>query len=161
MYINTVDNADKVIGSIDRHDALTAGVNFRVVHVFLFDASGSLLLQQIPNGKRHGGYWGSSVAGYVEFNEDYDAAASRRVFQEMGCSIALRFIGKSEMLDGKAKKFIALYKALLTSSISPNPAEIAAVEFVQPNQIAAEIQSGRRLYTPTFRHIFQQMPWQR
>jgi isopentenyl-diphosphate delta-isomerase len=84
MLIDTVDKCDQVVGTIEKSAALRAGVNFRVVHVFVFNEDDLLLIQQIPGGKRHAGLWGSSVAGYVYSGETYEAAARRRLAQELG-----------------------------------------------------------------------------
>ena len=159
VYINTVDSSDNIIGSVDRHDALSAGVNFRVVHIFLFNNTGQLLIQQIQQGKRHSGYWGSSVAGYVQFGESYDDAAIRRVAEELSLSSEVEFLAKSTMPEGAGVKFISLYKGTVDSRIKPNPNEISAIKFLFPSEISSEIQSGIRLYTPTFLHIFQNMNW--
>jgi len=62
MLIDTVNKVDQVTGTIEKAAALDAGVNFRVVHVFVFNDKGDLLIQQIPQGKRHAGMWGSSLS---------------------------------------------------------------------------------------------------
>src|SRR4051812_14416667 len=84
MLIDRVDRSDAVIGPIERRRVFELRANFRVVHVFVLDGRGRLLLQQIPHGgKRHPGHWGSSVAGYVFAGEGYDEAARRRLGQEL------------------------------------------------------------------------------
>src|SRR5947209_14765344 len=92
MLIDTVNKVDQVTGTIEKAAALDAGVNFRVVHVFVFNDKGELLIQQIPQGKRHAGMWGSSVAGYVYSGESYEQAALRRLRQELGIDTPQRTI---------------------------------------------------------------------
>src|SRR3954454_2699766 len=101
MLIDRVDRSDAVIGPIERRRVFELKANFRVVHVFVLDRQGRLLLQQIPpGGKRHPGYWGCSVAGYLFTGESYEEAARRRLGQELGVADAEPgFFGKVTMND--------------------------------------------------------------
>ena len=142
MLVDIVDPTDNVIGTIEKGDALTSGVNFSVVHVFVFNADGLLLVQQIPDGKRHAGLWGSSIAGYVYSGENYEYAAQRRLNEALGIHTLLRFVLKTEMHEGKAIKFISLFEANFSGKLRLNPAEVAAVEWIDMRLIDHLIQSG-------------------
>src|SRR5436305_161713 len=74
--IDRVDDQDRPIGVIERGRALEEGVNFRTVHVFVFDHQGRLLIQQLSQTReRHAMQWGSSVAGYLHAGESYEDGA--------------------------------------------------------------------------------------
>src|SRR5688572_2135781 len=96
MVIDVVNGSDVVIGTIERKDVFATKAGFRVVHVFIFDDEGHLLVQQIPGGaRRNSGSWGSSVAGYVQSGETYDQAAVRRLEQELGVKdVTMQLVGK-------------------------------------------------------------------
>src|SRR5687767_12525558 len=54
MLVDVVDGEDRKIGEAPREHVLSAALNFHTVHLFLFDASGRLLLQQLAaKRKRH------------------------------------------------------------------------------------------------------------
>jgi isopentenyldiphosphate isomerase len=152
MLIDQVDQTDTVIGPIERGRVFELKANFRVVHVFLLDQNGRLLLQQIPpGGKRHPGHWGSSVAGYVFAGEGYEEAARRRLGQELGVADAeLHFFGKVPMDDSGCTKFIALFTVRHDGPFRPDPGHIAALEFVHPGDIPEMHRRGERRFTPTF-----------
>lgn len=157
MVIDVVNDSDVVIGSIERKDAFAAKANFRVVHVFIFNNQGHLLLQQVPgHGKRNPGHWGSSVAGYLFAGEGYEGAAVRRLEQELGVKHAkLRLVGKTWMEDEGCRKFITLYAVQLNGPFTPDPAHIANVEFLSTGTIATMMGEGKRQFTPTFLHLFR------
>jgi isopentenyl-diphosphate delta-isomerase len=152
MLIDRVDQTDAVIGPIERRRVFELKANFRVVHVFVLDQQGQLLLQQIPpDGKRHPGHWGSSVAGYLFAGEGYLEAALRRFEQELGVTDAeLDFFGKVPMHDAGCTKFIALFTARHDGPFQPDPSHIAELEFVALDEIAGMHRRGERLLSPTF-----------
>jgi len=152
MLIDRVDQSDAVIGPIERRRVFELKANFRVVHVFVMDRQGRLLLQRIPpGGKRHRGHWGSSVAGYVFAGEGYEEAARRRLGQELGVSDAEPdFFGKVPMDDAGCTKFIALFTARHDGPFRPDLGHIAALEFVPLDEIAMMHRRGERPFTPTF-----------
>jgi len=152
MLIDRVDESDSIIGPIERRRVFELKANFRVVHVFILDGRGRLLLQQIPpDGKRHPGHWGSSVAGYVFSGESYDQAARRRLGQELGVTgVELSPFGKVTMDDEGCTKFISLFTAQHDGPFRPDPGHIADLEFVPLDVIAVMHREGERQFTPTF-----------
>ena len=150
MLIDRVDQSDAVIGPIERGRVFELKANFRVVHVFVLDRRGRLLLQQIPPcGKRHPGNWGSSVAGYVFSGEGYEEAARRRLGQELGVAGAeLQFFGKVPMDDAGCTKFIALFTARHDGPFRPDAGHIAALDFVDLQDIPELHRRGERSLHP-------------
>jgi isopentenyl-diphosphate delta-isomerase len=151
--IDAVDPMDRVVGKVSRRDALQAGVNFRVVHVFVFNTAGELLLQQIGPGLRHAGTWGSSAAGYLNTGEPYDQAATRKVTSELGVGLPLRFVGRTSMVDQASIKFIALFDAHADGPFQMNADQVSALSFQSLAKIAADRDEGVRTFTPTFVHL--------
>ena len=132
------------------------------MHVFVFNDKGELLIQQIPQGKRHAGMWGSSVAGYVYSGESYEQAALRRLRQELGIDTPQRTIHtpmplilKTTMKEGEADKFIALFTTKTSLSPVPNSAEVAAINWINVDDVEGLAQAGMRQFTPTFLHLIE------
>ncbi|HLK37081.1 MAG TPA: NUDIX domain-containing protein [Polyangiaceae bacterium] len=153
MLVDLVDSTDRVIGTARRRQVFQQPAGFRVAHVFVFNGVGELLLQQIAPGLRHPGQWGSSVAGYVQAGESYDAAATRKVHDELGVSPPLAEHGKTSMVDQGLTKFIELFTASFDGPFFPNQGDVSLLEFVSLPQIQVERASGTRAFTETFLHL--------
>jgi isopentenyl-diphosphate Delta-isomerase len=153
MLIDTVDRSDKIVGQIEKQAALSAGVNFRVVHVLVFNHDGLLLMQQIPSGKRHSSMWGSSVAGYVYSGETYEQAAERRLAQELGLRSPISFVAKTKMRESSGDKFIAIFRTTQSGPLTINSSEISGIEWIRPDLVDHLVSSGVRQFTPTFLHV--------
>jgi isopentenyl-diphosphate Delta-isomerase len=160
-----VDDGDNVVDTVERGDVFRLKANFRVVHIFLFNRDGQLLIQQIArDGTRSPGLWGSSVAGYVLATETYENAAHRKILQEIGVDLSLSYIGKTAMDDDGCKKFIGLYAGICDGPFLRDKKEIDAVRFIDVESVDTTSQE-MNAFTPTFLHalrfyksIPQQMP---
>jgi isopentenyl-diphosphate Delta-isomerase len=153
MLIDRVDPSDQVVGTITRRDVFQQQANFRVAHVFVFNAKGELLLQHIAPGLRHEGEWGSSTAGYLQHGEAYEDAALRKLREELGITVALVDVGKTSMLDQSSTKFINLFAASYNGPFVPNPLDVDRLEFASIAQILSERQAGARAFTETFLYL--------
>lgn len=155
MVINTVDAFDRVTGRVRRADVFAERRNFRVVHLFLFNAFGDLLVQLLPSDQaRHPGRWGSSVAGYLFANESYLSAARRRSREELGINnVPLRRQGKTFMLDGPCIKFITLYTGVYDGALNVDRSHIERIEYMSVGRIQQALKTEPHLFTPTFAHL--------
>lgn len=154
--VDVVDGRDQVVATMPRRRLLPAGANFRVVHIFLFNSQGELLIQRIAPGLRHETMWGSSVAGYVHSGESYEAAATRKLQNELGIVVPLRALGKTSMFDNSSTKFIGVYQAEYDGPMSPDPYQISEVVFKSLPAIETDRQLGNRAFTPTFLRLLDQ-----
>lgn len=130
---------------------------FRVAHVLIFNSQGQLLLQRLAlSRKRNPGTWGSSVASYLFASESYQAAASRRVQEELGVTAStLTFFGKTEMMDDGCLKFISVFTMNGNGPFAVDRSHIEEIEFVSPLLIQQMIDDRTRKFTPTFLHVFR------
>jgi isopentenyl-diphosphate Delta-isomerase len=152
QVLDQVNEQDQPIGSVRRSDVFRLHANFRVVHVFIFNQQGQLLLQKIaPTQPRHPGRWGSSIAAYVASGEDYAQAATRRLEEELGIrGGSLEEIGKTEMIDEGCHKFMMLFASHQDGPFAIDSSHIAGVEFVSLPQIRASVKEDSSRFTPTF-----------
>lgn len=154
MTIDVVDDRDRVIGSARRDEVLRRRLGFRVVHVFVFNSKGELLLQRLPATARHPGTWGSSVAGYLFKGETYERAAKRRLQQELGIDPPpLHRAGVTTMDDSGSLKHITLFHAHHDGPFRPDLDAIADLTFFGLNQLTIAITAGTISPTPTLRRI--------
>jgi isopentenyldiphosphate isomerase len=137
MLVDAVNGNDMPVGVIARKDVFREHVNFRVVHELIFNSRGELLIQKLASTHpRHPGYWGSSVAGYLFAGESYQAAANRRLTQELGVAgVSMDFVGKISMDDEGCRKFIAIFSAIHDGPFDFNRDYIEQLEFLSIQQI--------------------------
>ena len=155
MLVDAVDPNDVPVGVVQRSQVFSRKANFRVAHILVFDAKGDLLLQQLsPSRLRHPGYWGSSVAAYVFAGESYEAAAQRRLGEELQIHQArLWRIGKTSMIDEGCQKFITVFKTLRDGPLRFDRTHIERLEFVPMEEVHRLSASGIRTFTPTFLRV--------
>jgi isopentenyl-diphosphate delta-isomerase len=152
MVVDRVDRDDQPIGLIHRDEVFIKRASFRVVHDLIFNSRNELLVQQLASTRtRHPGYWGSSVAAYLFAGESYQAAAVRRLGEELGVhGVALSYIGKTSMTDEGSEKFIGVFAATSDGPFHFDRSQIQKLEFLPRNVIHQLQLSGERTFTPTF-----------
>lgn len=80
-----VDNEDNSIGSAGKLSIHQQGLLHRAFSIFIFDSEGKLLLQRRALSKYHSaGLWTNSCCGHPRWGETTQAAACRRLQEEMG-----------------------------------------------------------------------------
>jgi isopentenyl-diphosphate delta-isomerase len=154
--ITLVDAADRSIGKIERGVVLEQAAGFRVIHIFVFNPEGELLLQQLGEKReRNPLKWGSSVAGYLNVGESYVVAARRRLKEELGLSTPLVKHGSISMQDHASTKFISLYTTTASQPRIAEPGHIQAIEFWPNQKLEAELERAPESFTETFRYIYK------
>ena len=157
MILDVVNQADVPIGRIKRDDVFAAQAGFRVSHVLIFNSQEELLLQRLAlSRKRNPGAWGSSVASYLFASESYQAAATRRVREELGVMVPpVTFLGKTEMMDEGCLKFISIFTMNYDGPFVLDRSQIEQIEFVPSARVQRMIDDDPRQFTPTFLHVFR------
>lgn len=154
--VDVVDDRDEPIGALERDRVLDEDANFRTAHVLLFDGAGRLLVQQLARGRRrHPLRWGSSVAGYLHAGETYEAAARRRVAEELGIEPPLAWVGRTSMTDEASTKFVGVFRGQVTGE-HPRICErdhIERLRWVHLDDLDTELSQEPERFTPTFRHV--------
>lgn len=154
--IDWVDEADRPVRQIERGRVFEVDAKFRVVHVFVFNPQGDLLLQQLGKKReRNPLKWGSSVAGYLHAGESYADGATRRLNEELGLRTALVKHGSISMQDHSSTKFITLYKTVATDPQIQEPDHIKALEYRPLAEISERLETEPEQFTETFRYVFR------
>lgn len=80
-----VDENDRAIGSKDKLSAHVEGRLHRAFSIFVLNKEGEALVQQRSSTKYHSGMlWSNTCCGHPRPEERIDAAAQRRLIEEMG-----------------------------------------------------------------------------
>lgn len=105
-FVILVDEQDRETGLMEKMEAHRKGVLHRAFSVFIFNEAGEWLLQQRATGKYHsGGLWTNSCCSHPRSGETLEAAAARRLREEMGISVPLEH------------RFHFIYKATLDQDL--------------------------------------------
>jgi isopentenyl-diphosphate Delta-isomerase len=158
-----VDEADREIGTLPKTAGhLGAGTLHRAFSVFLFDAQGSVLIQQRAAGKMlWPGYWSNSCCSHPRPGEAVDAAARRRVREELGVECRLSFLYKFRYQApfgdiGAEHELCYVYAGFPRGNPVPDATEIADQRWIAPEDLTRAIAADPARFSP-----WMKLEWQR
>jgi len=150
-----VDGADREVGFLSKEECHRgAGVLHRAFSVFLFNAAGEVLLQQRSAEKPLWPlFWSNSCCSHPRRGEAVEAAARRRVREELALECQVGFLYKFEYHAsyadvGAEHELCWVFSGTAAGEPAANPAEIAACRWVSPADLAAEIAAQPGRFTP-------------
>lgn len=158
-----VDAQDQSVGSATKsqcHDG--AGTLHRAFSIFIFNSQGQLLLQQRAEGKRlWPAFWSNSCCSHPRWGEDLEAAANRRLTQELGLSAQLQYLYKFEYAAhyknlGSEHELCSVFVGSSDAQPKVNANEISAWRWVDPAELTHALKHEPQNYTP-----WLQLEWQR
>ena len=150
-----VDDQDREIGYQSKtacHEG--AGLLHRAFSVFLFNADGDLLLQQRSGAKPLWPlHWSNSCCSHPRRGESVEAAARRRVQEELGVgsdpAYLYKFIYQASFGDvGSEHEYCWVLAGRLSGEIEIDRDEIADWRYVRPDTLTAEIAANADAFTP-------------
>jgi isopentenyl-diphosphate Delta-isomerase len=152
-------DSDGNLFAIDKMDAHRLGQFHLAVSVFVF-CGDLVLIQKRAAGKYHcAGQWANTCCSHPHWGEDLDAAAHRRLGEELGISLPLTRIGgvdyRAEVSDTLVEhERVAVYRADVDSTdlaLSLNPAEVSATRWASRQTLRAEARQTPEVFAPWFR----------
>jgi isopentenyl-diphosphate delta-isomerase len=160
-----VDEHDRPVGTSDKLAAhQRGGVLHRAFSVFLFDAQGRMLLQQRAATKYHfANLWTNACCSHPRPGEAVAEAARRRVREELGIDVpltpALTFVYRAEdPASGLTEhEYDHVFVGRLDGEPAPNPAEVSAVEWIDPAALLRDVRARPERYTPWFRIVLDRV----
>ena len=160
-----VDEDDRAIGTAEKLEAHRRGVLHRAISVIIWDGAGRLLLQKRAAGKYHsGGLWTNACCGHPRPGEDVEAAALRRLEEEMGFTCALESLGtiryRAELDHGMIEhELVHMFRGLYDGTIAPNPAEAEGYQWARLEDVRADVAAMPQRFSAWFRkYIAAQWP---
>lgn len=154
MVYELVDERDRLVRLGTKEDALRLGLWRRVVHIFVFDRHGKLLIcRRPPTVSSYPNMITSSAGGHVECDEPYRAAAKRELFEELGLRAKLTDMGRFDVV-GRRGKIIHHLFSTHASAVSPAKDEIRSFAFISLSGIRRDIARHPRRYAFPFREAF-------
>ena len=158
-----VDSDDFEIGFLDKsacHDG--DGVLHRAFSLFVFNEGGELLIQQRAEDKRlWPSYWSNSCCSHPRRGESMETAVGRRLEQELGLNLLLRYRYKFEYSAsfedlGTEHELCSVYTGFTSSEPVINANEIASWRWIHGDLLTSQLDMEPERFTPWFK-----MEWQR
>jgi isopentenyl-diphosphate delta-isomerase len=158
-----VDQDDRETGVMEKIQAHREALLHRAFSVFVFNSKGELMLQQRALGKYHSpGLWTNTCCSHPRPGEDTEAAAHRRLQEEMGFDCTL------------TKIFHFTYKAPFDNNLTEhevdhvfvgfsdtlpviNPEEVESYRFATLDDITVEMAENPELFTVWFQIAFERV----
>ena len=154
-----VDEFDNAIGTMEKMEAHRQGVLHRAFSILLFNSKGQVLLQKRAQGKYHSaGLWTNTCCSHPLPGESVEAAAFRKLKQEMGIELqtefAYKFIYQAPLDNGLTEHE---YDHVLTGTFDGTPyinvQEVEDWKFVDITSLKEDIARHPEHYTYWFKLI--------
>lgn len=152
---------DRVIGLMEKMQAHHSGLLHRAFSVFLFNASGEMLLQKRASSKYHSpGLWTNAVCSHPRLGETYIEAAQRRLGEELGIDTLLEkkfdFIYKAEVGQGLWEHELDyVFVGEYNGTFCLNPKEVSEVKYRRIEDIRTDVEQFPEHYTEWFKIILK------
>lgn len=158
LKVILVDDKDKEIGLEEKLKAHQNGGHLhRAISVFVFNSKRQLLLQQRANSKYHAGnQWANTVCSHPFPDETVEAAAHRRLKEEMGFDCDMKekftFTYKAEVGNGLTEhEFDHVFYGTYEGEPKPDPSEVSDWKWVGLPDLKADIVANPQKYAPWLR----------
>ena len=161
-----VNREDKELGTMGKMAAHEQGELHRAFSVFLFNDQGDTLLQQRAAGKYHSpGLWTNSCCSHPRQGETVEAAAQRRLGEELGIQLAdisdlerhFHFVYRADFDNGLIEHELDhVLTAKFDGVLDLNEEEVQDVQWMSIEDIEADMASNPDDYTAWFKIIFDQ-----
>ncbi len=152
-----VDIHDNAIGIVPKLQAHTDALLHRAFSIFIFNSKGELLLQQRAFNKYHSrALWSNTCCSHPRPGEDISAAASRRLFEEMGLHCKLTrlfsFLYKADVGGGLTEyEFDHVYAGVCDDTPRCDKLEVAAWRYLSIEQLREELALSPNQFTEWFK----------
>ena len=159
-YVIIVDKKDKELGVMEKMEAHRQGFLHRAFSIYLINSRNEILLQRRAIKKYHsGGLWTNTCCSHPRPGEDMNAAANRRLMEEMNINCQLKkafsFIYKKELDNYLIEhEFDHVYIGKFDGEPFPNMQEVIEWKFLEVDKIKTDIQQYPDNYTEWFKISF-------
>ena len=158
-----VDENDLATGEMEKMEAHQKAVLHRAFSVFIFNNNHELMLQQRALSKYHSpGLWTNTCCSHPRPGENTEAAAHRRLMEEMGfdCEIhkIFDFIYKAKLDQGLTEhEFDHVFAGTFNANPKINHAEVESWKWMHLDDIAADMELDPEKYTVWFKIAFERV----
>ncbi|MDQ3697835.1 MAG: isopentenyl-diphosphate Delta-isomerase [Gemmatimonadota bacterium] len=154
-----VDENDVETGTAEKLHAHRQRLLHRAVSVFVLDTRGTVLLQRRAAGKYHsGGLWSNTCCSHPRPGEPVEAAATRRLREEMGLECPLRHaftFTYAATLDGglHEHEYDHVFVGTTDADPRPDPIEVSEWRRVSLTDLRRDLAAHPERYVAWFARV--------
>jgi isopentenyl-diphosphate delta-isomerase len=136
-----INSNDEEIGTMEKLQAHREGLLHRAFSVLILNDAGEMLIHQRALGKYHSaGAWSNACCGHPRPGETTQAAAERRLQEEMGFTVPFKklyhFTYKTDLGNGLSEhEFDHVFLGVYNNAPLPNPTEVADWRYVSIDRL--------------------------
>ena len=152
-----VNEKDEPVGEGEKLAVHLAGKLHRCFSIFIFNLKGEMLIQKRAQSKYHsGGLWTNACCSHPRVGEETDAAAKRRLLEEMGFDCPIReifsFTYKAKLDHGITEhEFDHVFLGTFDGEVKINPEEADDYKWISTEKLSEDIKNNPDKYTYWFR----------
>lgn len=162
-YVILVDENDNMVGTAEKMDAHINPRLHRAFSIIIVNSKDEVLIQKRALDKYHTpGLWANTCCSHPRPGEELDAAAHRRLQEEMGFDTELAkvfsFIYEARFENGVTEKeYDHVLFGRWDGTPIKNPAEVADYKWMAKNALTEDIKKNPEMYTPWFRIAWEKL----
>ncbi len=139
--VERVDEQDRILGIVDRGEAIRRKWLHRVATTVCRDTEGRILVHRRPeNVSRFPGQYNWLIGGAVNAGETYEDAAARELTEELGVRAPVRR-AFTFLCDGVISPYwLGVHEAVIEESVAPDPSEIAWHDWLSESALREVLQ---------------------
>lgn len=161
-----VDEDDREVGFAEKVSAHRDGGRLhRAFSIVLFNTRGEMLLQLRAAAKYHfGGLWTNACCGHPRRGEALEAAARRRLREELGIDVELRevfsFVYRAtDPGSGLTEnEFDHVFVGRFDGDPDPDPEEMDDTRWIDCAALERDLAARPGAYTPWFARVVERLP---
>lgn len=159
-----VDANDTALGTMEKMEAHRKGLLHRALSVVVFNRRGEILLQKRARAKYHsGGLWTNACCSHPQPGETTQAAARRRLKEEMGIDLepeySYSFTYRAQFANGLTEHELDhVYTGIFDGEPVINPKEVEDWKFVDIRWLTEDASRNPQAYTHWFRLMIDRLP---
>lgn len=148
-----VNEQDIAVGRMNKLQAHQEGHLHRAFSVFIFNNKNELLLQKRAIDKYHsGGLWTNTCCSHPADGEDPKTSAERRLQEEMGFTVPLKFFKsftyRADLENGLIEhEFDHVFIGYYNGDAKPDPAEVVEWKYIGVDDLLLDMKADPSGYT--------------
>lgn len=161
VLVNEKDEVQGLMGKMEAHEK---GMLHQAISIVLFNSKGEMLLQQRAAAKYHwANIWSNTVCTHPRDNETHQAAAERRLVEELGFATPLKeafsFIYKANDEESGLieHEYDHVFLGKYEGDIPFNEDEVQAVQWIKVPELLADVEADPEKYSFWFKIILKEM----
>ncbi len=155
-FFTLVDENDNVTGKAMREECHTKGLWHRAVDIIIVNSKHEILLQKRSMTKDlYKGYWATSSAGHVTYEDTYEETTQRELKEEVGVSTKLERLFDFKKYTGKDNEIVHVFIGKHDGPFKPDRKEVEFVKFFTFDKINEMLKKEK--FTPSTIEIFKRI----